>query len=243
MGISADTILSTNTSKIVHINATTGAIEDAIVEMQGEMVNAIRVFSTDYGRHFVDLGDGRVLSRRSSHERGDKVYESYAVIDVETYAFQGTVKFSFDPEAKGVVQAAHANRTGTILVVADSSSRNGIATIFLLDQDLNILQTTSLKASILSNDYSSDVGVNFLDDGGLVVVHKTEVISHDNRRYRIQRYDKVLDLLWKADLEANFVYYFLDSNGEMLAYRSMWNPERECYIDLYGSEEGFKKPH
>ena len=227
----------TSDRKIVHVNADTGVIEDAIVEVDGKTVNAYEVI----GDQFYDLGDGRLIVKRSSSTIGDEVYHELDIVDLETYALKNSVTFVSRDGDDAWIQGAHANKDGTIVLIV--SQNDGISKMFLLDVGFNTVKSVSLDSEVLVSAKSSRRELHFFSDGGFVVVHKTETISHDNHAYRIRRYDRYLNFLWELDLEANFVYYFHSPDGEMMAYRSMWGPERECYIDSYGSEDRFEIEH
>lgn len=127
------------------------------------------------------------------------------------------------------------NSDGTFLL---NYLLDGFAHVTLFDAELNALKTVTLSPISTGGNE-----LNFIRDDGFCEALRVYAEGHANSQYHVRRYDRYLNLLWETDVIANFVYYFKSPSGEVLAYRSMYEPERECYIDSYGSEDAFKTVH
>ncbi len=137
-------------------------------------------------------------------------------------------------EGKGMILDARANGDGTILLFTNLDSERYI---YLLDINLSIVKSVTLpKADMLYE-------VNWLGDDGLCAIVRTMSISHLDSQYHIKRYDMHLDLIWQSDVTASVLYFFKSPEGEILSYKSMLEPERECYIEHYASEDSMRTEH
>ena len=184
----------------------------------------------DFGRQILELSNGKLLRHSYTYHTG----EEQSVLDIinpETFETEKTLNlgksyYSIEAESNG-------NGTMT-LWCSDLENREAI----LLDADWNVVK------SVILGPESSEEDVIFLgNDGGFCVTERTVIGNHDHNQFHIRRYDRYFNLIWESDVVANFIYYFQSPDGEILAYKSMLEPERECYIEYYGSEDAYKTEH
>ena len=127
------------------------------------------------------------------------------------------------------------NSDGTIMLYHYKGENVGAV---LVDATLKKIKSVSLKDSGVSPHR-----FYWFEDDGFIYANVLEAESHRNLVFHIYRYDRSFELVWENNVEANFVYYFYSSSGDILAYRSMLEPKRECYIDHYGTESARKGMH
>jgi hypothetical protein len=108
--------------------------------------------------------------------------------------------------------------------------------IVLLDASLNIIK------SIRLSDEGNKTLCWFAGDG-FCEIDRVKSSMHDDSEYHIRRYDRYLNLIWESDSDANFIYFFKSTEGDIWAYKSMLFPERECYIEYYGNEWAYTTDH
>jgi len=155
------------------------------------------------------------------------------ILDVNTWDVLADFFLEEQQGVVPVVRMSHMYDDGTVLLICDMDD---YYEVMWMDAELNLLKSVSMDESL--GDY-----IAWFDDDGFCYADRQIIGNHSNSVFHVSRYDRYLNLMWKTDVEANFVYYFQSSNGDIMAYRSMWEPEQECYIDYYGSEQDFRVPH
>lgn len=212
--------------KTVLINSETGQVKEiSIAPYPSEQL---------VWKPFFDLSEGKLLYTQSVTVNG-KQCTRLEIIDSETLEIKAQGVIEGTEEDRYHVDQVSVNEDGTLLLYC---ALNLETRVFLLDAQLNIVKT--LQLSKLSNN-----GVHFkwLENDGFYEICRTILEDHSNNQYRIRRFDRYLNLMWEADVNASFVYFFKTTSGEIMAYKSMLKPERECYIELYGSEDAHKTEH
>ena len=108
----------------------------------------------------------------------------------------------------------------------------------MLSADLKVIKSISRAKTDLYVE-----NIIWFENDGFIDIEMTEQGNHTNRKYRVYRYDRCLNLMWISDVEANFIFYFKSPEGNIWTYKSMWEPERECYVEYYGSEDAYRTQH
>ena len=169
------------------------------------------------------------------------VYNGNGPIDDMEIAIVEAENFSVVRQARipnnGITYLKHAylNSDGSVFLVGNTGDGD---VFLLLDASLKLVKSLSWKGT---NNFGDDAF--WFDNDGFCYVDTTQMLSHSNSEYTVYRYDRYLNLMWKADVQANFIFYCQSSEGKIVAYRSMWSPDRECYFDTYGTEEAFRLSH
>ncbi len=179
---------------------------------------------------FFELSDTRLL--RTSLDIVNGIYRTYLnILDKQTGALllQGSIPGT--AENGYSVNQISTNDDGTLLLFC---TRDLEQRVFLLDAKLRIIRSIELHGS------SERI---CLKSNGFYNITITEHGNHDNNRFHIERYDRYLNRIWQTDATASFLYFFSSSTGEILAYTSMLEPERACYIVNYGSESHLMQTH
>jgi len=195
------------------------------------------------------ITDGRVelFSRRITHY----VDGLYIQVRYPQYNDTGRYLCFFDSQRLDLMQelhlpydfdilSAHRNSNGTVMVMLKHSDEENTVDILLLGADLRLLRTVTCQ-KLHVDSVSSDV--IWLDNDGLIDIEFLAQGNHSNNQYRVRRFDNRLNLLWESYQDANFLYFMKQPTGEFMAYRSMFSPVRECYIEKYPSEAQFLIPH
>ena len=210
---------------LMRISSETGEIYDCTSEY-GD--------SGFYGYEFFDLGNERVMVQKLSSVNG-KHYVCWELVDVKTGKAIAQTEF----EGSGVydyhIQQVKCNDDGTIILTCFMGQSVGA---MLLDVDLNVIKSVQLRR--IESDGNQMV---WLENDGFCEIDRIIEGDHDNDQFHIRRYDRYLNLIWESDVIANFIYYFKSPTGEIMAYKSMLKPDRECYIENYGSEEDRRGEH
>jgi hypothetical protein len=150
------------------------------------------------------------------------------IICMDTLEVEKTVRLM--QKERCYIRAAQVNEDGSIILLAENENTS-VPSLILLDSELNFVKSVTL------GERSAGIsGYHFFENDGLCCVANVERGDHSNKQYHIYRYDKHLNLIWESNVEASYLYYFKTSDGEIAAYRSMYQPERECFVDLYGVE-------
>lgn len=210
---------------------TNGYPEMVYIDFASGKVRTTDFVEAIWGNPFT-LSNGKLLCMVHCLDKNGNSYNELRLVNAETYEVElrGSLDSSFTD-----FDAAYANSDGTYLLYGIQSEN---IVVCLLDAELNFVKQITVEKM---NSRPSEI--HWLADGGFYTVHLLVVGNHDNNRYRVRRYDKYLNLIWKSDVVASFVYFFPSASDEMMAYKSMWSPKRECYIERYGSEETYKIPH
>lgn len=156
-----------------------------------------------------------------------------AIVEAENFSVVQQARIP----SNGITNLKHAylNSDGSVFLVGTTGDGN---VFLLLDASLKLVKSLSWKET---NNFGDDAF--WFDNDGFCYVDKTLMLSHSNSEYTVYRYDRYLNFMWKTDIQANFIFYFQSSEGKIVAYRSMWSPERECYFDTYGVENTFRTTH
>ncbi len=179
----------------------------------------------------LDLSNGKLLCMVPRLDKNGNSYNELRLVNAETYEVElrGRLDSSFSE-----FTTAYANSDGTYLLYG---FQNDKTVGCLLDADLKLVKQIAIGKEGSYPEFHRFV------DNGFYTVHLLGSVNHDNAQYQVRRYDKYLNLIWKSNVVANFIYFFPSTSGELMAYKSMWSPQRECYIERYGSEEAYKIPH
>lgn len=183
---------------------------------------------------FWDLSDGKLMIAQTKWA-GSGLRTSLRIYDTNTMK---VIKEAYLPEIEGkyyTVEKAMANDDGTYIIRCSVDQQRDF---LLLDAELNVIKTVSRKNLSLYNEW-----LMWFENDGFCALVLTEEGNHSNKKFRAFRYDRYLNLIWSSDVEANFIYYFTSPSGELFAYKSMWEPERDCYVEYYGSEEDYRIHH
>ena len=188
-------------------------------------------FDNGYWVHDIfALSQNELLLYRSARAAG---YMEIAIVDAEDFSIVREKSIPFN--AAGRLTNAYLNSDGSMFLVVRTDEGDNI---LLLDAGLELVKCISWETTNVFGDE-----VYWFDNDGFCYVDKTLMLSHKNSEYTVYRYDRNLNLMWTSALGANFVFYYQDDEGGIRAYRSMWEPERECYIDTYGPEDAFRTEH
>ena len=190
--------------------------------------------SIDSDTNFFPLEGNRLLSSRSRYETNFQT--EILILDTDTLEVLQKTMLNDSAEKRYLIRQVYDNGDGTLFLVCDFGDKREI---LLLDAELNVVKSVSRKKM---DNSALQVAAFFCNDG-FCDIELMEEGNHDNSTYHVRRYDRHLNLMWETDVTANFIYFFQSSSGDIMAYRSMWAPERECYIDDYGSEEKFRTQH
>ena len=177
------------------------------------------------GAHPLDLSNGKIICQHTANRDDGTKFTVLYLVNTETYEVEAWSRLDgFFTE----FNVACANSNGTYLLYGDQDAN---IVVCLLDCNLNLVKTVNLGKSD-----STPGELYCFEDGGFCFVKRTTQWNHDNAQYRIRRYDQYLNLVWKSDAFVNFIYFFKSESGELMAYKSMSEPQRECYIEHYGKE-------
>ncbi|MBQ7322055.1 MAG: hypothetical protein IJW99_08155 [Clostridia bacterium] len=198
----------------------------------------IQLLKQNYTKQYFNLSDGRLLAEDTSFIMDGIATTCLSIVDSKTKrtVAQGELTCS----AKGgcwMVGDVQANDDGTIMLYCWNN--NGDRTVFLTDASLNVVKSVALTNT---NFYTYALSY-WIENDGFYEVVRTETGNHDDNTFRVRRYDRYLNFLWQSDVVASVIHYFKSPSGELMAYRSMLEPERECYIDYFGSEERYRTAH
>ncbi len=159
------------------------------------------------------------------------------LMDIENNQVKAEGILKGSEEKRWILDRVHDNCDGTILV--HCFNYNGDTKVFLLDAELNVVKSVQLTNTKLTKQRC----FYWFENDGFYEVVRTENGNHSNSKYLVNRYDRYLNKIWQANVEANFIYYFESSSGELMAYKSMYDPNRACYIEYYGKEDTYKTEH
>jgi len=207
---------------------------DDIVYINSENGKVQVLTSGDYGK-VRNLSNGKLLRQVQEYISMNERIIRWEILDANTLEVEAETEFISSRDFDYDLMQAHMNDDGTILVYCWVDHN---AEVFMMDAELNIVKSITLEE--VDGDSNT---LNWMRDGGFCDIDKYVMSSHNNELYHIRRYDRYLNLMWEADVEANFAYFFQSPAGDIVAYKSMWLPERECYIEYYGSEDAFKTEH
>ena len=207
------------------VDSQTGRIEMAEVNNNGQTQNLYQHFGTE----LMDLGNGTFLCACVAYD-GDAFSVRWCIYDAETYALIMESETFTTLDEYYTPEFATAYDDGSILVYCENDQK-GIA--LLLDAELQLAKSAPLKMKF--NSYDAFTNNFWIDDDGFCEILGIGLLGGDCT-YHIRRYDRYLNLLWEANVSADFVYFFKSPDGNLMAYKSMFLPERECYIEYYGIE-------
>lgn len=184
------------------------------------------------------LPNNQELCLREVYING-KLHKFLEIIDSITKetVVKGTPKDSHEQDF--TVLQTHANNDGTIMIELfkwRNSSLPSSREIILLDASLNTIKSVRLS------DESNKTLCWFAGDG-FCEIDRVKSAMHDDSEYHIRRYDRYLNLIWEADSDANFIYFFKSATGNIWAYKSMLLPETVCYIEYYENENPYTIEH
>ena len=182
--------------------------------------------TTLYKYRFYDLGNGMCLRADNS---------TLELMNANTYEVIAKTALSDLSADLKQIKMAKANGDGTLMLYHYTDAK---VEVILLDVALNKVKSVSFPRF---NNYVPEL--YWFGDDGFFYNQLVVAGNHNNDQYHVYRYDRCLEKMWESDVVANFVYYFENASGELFAYRSMLLPKRECYIDLYGSEEKYENKH
>ena len=183
---------------------------------------------------YFDLLDGRVMSENRYITVDGFWQTKLQLLDGTTFEVLAERVMDGTPDNHYIVRHVQANDDGMLLVYCDIGMKQEI---FMMDVELNIVK------SLVLHEQNSSSEMSWFDNDGFCFMDMTVAGDHYSNEYHIRRYDRHLNLMWESDVVANFVHYFKSPTGEIMAYRSMFEPDRECYIDRYGSDDSFRPPH
>jgi len=202
------------TYELMYINAETGKIGKFECRLGNELLD----------QKVINLKNGKFL-RQTLDVYGEGKPTVLELIDLQTFKVVKTGSLKAYSHVIDVV----TNDNGTMIVCCKCGEN---VEAFLLDMNLKVIKSVLIrKGTILANNSVIGIGGN-----GFCEIERTDVGNHRNAMYHIRRYDRNLNLIWESDVEANFIYYFQSEGGNIWAYKSMFEPERECYIASYGQE-------
>lgn len=195
---------------------------------------SVQISNIEMYRDLLPLSNGKLIRERFSSKSSSKSV-IWELLNAETLESEAQLTFFVqDIHYDYTIHQAQVNEDGTILVQYRLKETEEV---LLLDADFKIVK------SIVLEKVDADKDLCWFENDGFCYIDKRGGGNHDNYLYHVCRYDKYLNLLWETDVEANFVYYFKSQTGDIMAYRSMYLPERECYIDCYESEEKYRIEH
>ena len=186
-----------------------------------------------------NLPGGKILQYGNTVIKGNgQSYTSISIIDAETLEVLAENELVYDKGQFPVIQDVQLNDDGTMILYCSINKTAGAPKFILLDAMLNEIRSVTFEKAD-----ASFAEISFLNGDGFCFVYTLARGDHDNNQFRIYRYDRYLDIVWESAVTANFVYYFRSPTGEILSYKSMWAPERECYIEYYGTESSMRTEH
>ncbi len=211
--------------KYAFVDSKTGQIEMAEVEGGGQKQNLY-----DYaGGELMDLGNGKLLYEHAVRS-GNEYRVIWRIYNAETYALEmeTEVPCTFDEDYWS--KFAKGYDDGSILVYRENEQKGMMV---MLNANLEMIKSIPLELKF--NSYDAFTNNFWMEDDGFCEMIGTGGLGGD-RTYQVRRYDRYLNLLWEANVYAEFVYFFTSPSGELMAYKSMLLPQRECYIEYYGVE-------
>ena len=212
-----------------------GSFESYTVYIDPITGKASRVEDISNGQ-ILNLSNNKLLRVRHTYKGiSEGTMETYwEILDGNTYEVIAYNMFiGNDLSNDHTIKGLHQNKDGTILVDTLVGTDH---TVFLLDAEMNVIN------SVVVDKELGNV-VDWIGDDGFAYIKLLKAVDHDDSHYRVYRYDKNLNLMWKEDVICNFIRYFKTTSGEILAYKSMFSPVRECYIVTYESEESRRIEH
>lgn len=186
-----------------------------------------------FGFGMLDLGNGKLL-RYSYRYIEDKFHSFFDLLDTQTFQVLTSREYVVSADYGYVPTHGRANADGTFTLYCRAGTQ---MEAMRLDAELNILKSIPMREVT-----GSLSGFCFFPDGGFCEVNPRSDGNHENILFHVRGYDSNLELIWETDIEANFLHFFRSSRGKIMAYRSAWAPQRECYIVDFGSEKALV-PH
>ena len=80
----------------------------------------------------------------------------------------------------------------------------------------------------------------FYSDDGFSFPISVASGNHADTTYHVVRMDRNLNLMWKTDIETDYVSFFITDSNQIFAFASYWSPKREAYLLSFGSEDEFE---
>ena len=219
LSVTNNSVSSANRVKeFLFVDSETGAITPYKTVLDGKEYASHKVYAFYDGKWLVSTDTRRLQ-----------------LIDAETKEIIASTRYEdLDPNFT-VLHDVKRNSDGTIMLYHFKGENVGAV---LVDATLKKIKSVSWK-----DTSNSPHDFHWFEDDGFIYANVLKAESHSNLVFHVYRYDRSFELLWENNIEANFVYYFYSSSGDILAYRSMWEPKRECYIDYYGAESTRKGMH
>ncbi len=196
------------------------------------------------GTRMFDLGEGGLL--RCSFEPlalSQSGAEGFGLrldlLDRETHEPKRSGCFADPSKDRLFVDFAHLNADGTLVLYYTVGFDQLTPKTVILDTEFNLVRSVGMT----DQNAATSFDINWIGDEGFCEIFRTVAGNHSNEQFHVTRYDRYLNVIWETDVEANFVYFFKNPDGEIVSYRSAYEPTRECFIDNYGSEDGMMSVH
>ena len=216
------------TSETIFVDAQTGKVTP-FTDKLNDIISDVGV---------MNLSGGRLLTIRS-YRNSSGGFLDLGIVDTSTCKTLIKNTITLDKDTIYRIAKLQENDDGTFVLYCSEKNDNFVLHAFLIDAKLNLVKTLSLK----TKTEFSFAYVVMMDSDGFCYTDPVVIGDHDNNQFHIYRYDRYLDLVWESESVSNFVFYFKSASGNILGYRSMWAPKRECYIDRYKSEDSLKSEH
>ena len=187
---------------------------------------------------FFHLYNGTALALTYDND-GTNNFIRLNIVDLESFDVIQYTELVHPVGTTMEIGLASVNDDGSLFVVyslfSDALDRTLYATLF--NSALFEVKTVTMREkSDFDGFYRSNVD-------GFFDVNRTGLENHGHSYLTVTRYDQYLNQVWKTDIIVNFTYFFKTPSNEILCYTSLLEPERECYIVSYGSEDEYLIPH
>ncbi|MBQ8276752.1 MAG: immune inhibitor A [Clostridia bacterium] len=159
--------------------------------------------------------------------------ESIVVIDPVSLTVKGRHDLNLDG-IDGIAFIAY-NQNGTYTLLINRGPEPVMAVI--LDASFRIVKQVFLDDA---NDVGHMLTYQFCPNDGLVVAICVQLGNHANNAYHITRMDEHLNVMWKSELKATGVSFFITASNEVGAFANFWSPKREAYLLKFGSEDSYE---
>lgn len=197
----------------------------------------IKEFTGTPGKHLLPGKELLLLSENEWDPDTETNRFVIKLVDIKTGETVALGELPLLDSLRWTIQSVQCNDDGTMMVFCDDVDSNTM--VFLLDIELNVIKSVALTCW----NNTGINRINWIRNDGFCEIFNVERGDHSNEMYRVRRYDRCLNLLWVADVEANFIYYVQSPAGNLWAYKSIYEPERECRIEYYGSEKEGEGEH
>ncbi len=189
-------------------------------------------------REFFHLYNGTALAL-SYDSNGINNYIRLNIVNLESFEVIKYTELVHPLDTTLEISLASVNDDGSLFIVyslfSNALDRSLYASLF--NSSLFEIKTIRMRErSSFDSFYTSNID-------GFFDVNRTNLENHGHGYFTVTRYDQYLNQAWKTDIIANFTYFFKTPTKEILCYKSMCDPERECYIVSYGSENDYVVPH